>query len=81
MRALDKSPLAGFTWTSHTLRKGAASAANCIGAPLPVIKYMGDWARKSSVTEGKHIDPAMTPSHAAWQFVGRLTLFAQPHKD
>jgi hypothetical protein len=26
---------AGFKWTSHNLRKGAASAASCIGAPLP----------------------------------------------
>jgi hypothetical protein len=43
----------GFKWTSHSLRKGAASAASCIGAPLPVIKCMGGRAKNSSVTEGK----------------------------
>jgi hypothetical protein len=63
----------GFKWTSHCLRKGAASAARCIGAPLPVIKYMGGWAKNSSVTEGKYIDPNMTPTHAALQFFGWLT--------
>jgi hypothetical protein len=30
--------------------------------PLPVIKYMGGWAKNISVTEGKYIDPTMTPS-------------------
>jgi hypothetical protein len=64
---------AGFKWTSHSLRKGAASASSCIGAPLPVIKYMGGWAKNSSVTEGKCIDPTMTPTHAAWWFFGWLT--------
>jgi hypothetical protein len=62
----------GFKWTSHGLRKGAASAASCIGAPLPVIKYMGAWAKNSSVTEGKYIDPTMTPTPAAWRFFGWL---------
>jgi hypothetical protein len=38
---VNTSAPAGFKWTSHSLRKGAASAATCIGAPLPVIKYMG----------------------------------------
>jgi hypothetical protein len=63
----------GFKWTSHSLRKGAASAASSIGAPLPVIKYMGGWAKNSSVTEGKYIDPTMTPTHVAWRFFGWLT--------
>jgi hypothetical protein len=63
----------GFKWTSHSLRKGAASAASCIGAPLPVIKYMGGWAKNSSLTEGKYIDPTMTPTPAAWRFFGWLT--------
>jgi hypothetical protein len=38
---VNTSAPAGFKWTSRSLRKGAASAASCIGAPLPVIKYMG----------------------------------------
>jgi hypothetical protein len=39
--AVNASAPAGFKWKSHSLRKGAASVASCIGAPLPVIKYMG----------------------------------------
>jgi hypothetical protein len=71
--AVNTSAPAGFKWTSHSLRKGAASAASCIGAPLPEIKYMGGWAKNSSVTEGKYIDPTMTPTHVAWRFFGWLT--------
>jgi hypothetical protein len=41
LRTITTSAPAGFKWTSHSLRKGAASATSCIGAPLPVIKYMG----------------------------------------
>jgi hypothetical protein len=70
---VSSSAPAGFKWTSHSLRKGAASAANYIGAPLPVIKYMGGWAKNSYVTEGKYIDPTMTPTPIAWRFFGWLT--------
>jgi hypothetical protein len=72
LRTVNTFAPTGFKWTSHSLRKGAASAARCIGAPLPVIKYMGGWAKSSSVTEGKYIDPTMTPTLAAWRFVGWL---------
>jgi hypothetical protein len=72
LRTVNTSAPSGFKWTSHSLRKGAASAACCIGAPLPVIKYMGGWAKNSSVTEGKYIDPTMTPTHVAWRFFGWL---------
>jgi hypothetical protein len=73
LQTVNTSAPAGFKWTSHSLRKGAASAANCIGAPLPVIKYLGGWAKNSSVTEGNNIDPTMTPTPAAWRFFGWLT--------
>jgi hypothetical protein len=56
-----------------------ASAAMCIGAPLPVIKYIGGWAKNNSVTEGKYIDPTMTPIPAAWGFFGWLTPFHPQH--
>jgi hypothetical protein len=36
---IGASPPTQFKWTSHSLRKGAASAAACIGAPL--IRYIG----------------------------------------
>jgi hypothetical protein len=70
LRTINTTAPAGFKWTSLIFRKGADSAASCIGAPLPVIKYMGGWAKNSSVTEGKYIDPTMTPSPAAWRFFG-----------
>jgi hypothetical protein len=72
LRTVNTSAPAGFKWTSHNLRKGDASAASCIGAPLPVIKYMGGRAKNSSVTEGKYIDPTMTPTPLAWRFFGWL---------
>jgi hypothetical protein len=37
--AIIAAPPKGFKWTSHNLRKGAASAARCIGAPLHVVKF------------------------------------------
>jgi hypothetical protein len=64
LRTIDTSAPAGCKWTS---RKGVASAASRIGVPLPVIKYM---AKNNSVTEGKYIDPTMTPTLAAWRFFG-----------
>eukprot|EP00873_Tetraselmis_striata_P001381 jgi/Tetstr1/421645/TSEL_012585.t1 len=38
---VNAAPPAGTSWTSHSLRKGAASAANAIGAPLSHIRYQG----------------------------------------
>jgi hypothetical protein len=73
LRTVNMSAPAGFKWTSHSLRKGAASAASYIGAPLPVIKYMGGWAKNSSVTEGRYTDLTMTPTLVAWRFFGWLT--------
>jgi hypothetical protein len=70
--AIGATPSKGFKWTSHNLRKGAAAVARCIGTPLHVVKYMGGWAKNNSVTEGKHIDPTMTPSPVAWQYFGWL---------
>jgi hypothetical protein len=39
--AIGASPPALFKWTSHSLRKGAASTTACIGAPLTKIRYIG----------------------------------------
>jgi hypothetical protein len=74
LRAINTSAPACFKWSSQSLRKGAASAASCIGAPLPVIKYIGN-----SVTEGKYIDPTMTPSPTARRFFGWLAPSAPQH--
>jgi len=61
----------GFTYTSHSLRSGAASAASAIGVPLPQIKFYGGWARNSSVVND-YIDPTFTPSEEARFFFGWL---------
>ena len=65
-------PPAGFAWTSHSLRKGAASAAYAIGARLTDIRYAGGWSTNSTVLEAKYIDFTMRPSPAAWIFFGYL---------
>jgi len=58
-------PHDSFTWTSHNLRKGDASAANAIGTRLTDIHYVGGWPTNSSVREAKYIDFAMLPTSAA----------------
>ncbi len=65
-------PPEGFAWTSHSLRKGAASDAHAIGARLTDIRYAGGWPTNSTVLEAKYIDFAMQPSPAAWIFSGCL---------
>eukprot|EP00873_Tetraselmis_striata_P010120 jgi/Tetstr1/430384/TSEL_020194.t1 len=46
---LHEAPPAGFAWTSHSLRKGATTAAYVIGVTMQKIKYFGGWAMESSV--------------------------------
>jgi hypothetical protein len=70
--AADCLPPEGFSWTSHSLRKGAASAAHAIGARLTDIRFAGGWATTSNVLEAKYIDFTMQPSPAAWLFFGYL---------
>ena len=71
-KAVDCHPPEGFSWTSHSLRKGAASAANAIGARLTDIRYAGGWSTNSTVLEAKYIDFAMLPTPAARLFFGYL---------
>jgi hypothetical protein len=71
-QAVRRSPPEGFAWTSHSLRKGSASAANAIGARLTDIRFMGGWSTNSSVLEAKYIDFAMQPTPAARLFFGYL---------
>jgi hypothetical protein len=65
-------PPEGFRWTSHSLQKGTASAANAIGARLTNIRYQGGWPTNSKVLEAKYIDFTMQPSAAARLFFGYL---------
>jgi hypothetical protein len=70
--AAKRLPPEGFAWTSHSLRKGAASAAHAIGARLTDIRYAGGWSTNSTVLEAKYIDFTMQPTPAAWIFFGFL---------
>jgi predicted alpha/beta hydrolase family esterase len=42
-------PFEGFRWTSHSLRKGAATTAYIVGVTLQKIKYFSGWLAKSNV--------------------------------
>eukprot|EP00873_Tetraselmis_striata_P015485 jgi/Tetstr1/435749/TSEL_024644.t1 len=68
---VNAAPPAGTSLTSHSLRKGAASAANAIGAPLSHIRYQGGWATNSDVVLD-YIDPNVLPSPGAWFFFGHI---------
>ena len=63
-------PPPGFCWTSHSLRKGAASAAYAIMVRLNGIRYARGWSTKSTVLEFKYVDFTMRPTKAALMFLG-----------
>jgi hypothetical protein len=54
--ALQERPSYGLRWTSHSLRKGVATAAYNIGVTLQKIKHFGGWSTESSVVLD-YIDP------------------------
>lgn len=66
------TPPPGFSWSSHSLRKGAATAAFAQGVSLLRIKYYGGWASGSVVVERDYIDPTVTPSPGSAYFFGFL---------
>ena len=66
---LNFSPPKGFKWTSHSLRKGAASAASALLVPLNTICFIGGWSIKSSVVHD-YIDPTVAPTPAGRVFFG-----------
>jgi len=70
--AVHEQPPDGFAWTSHSLRKGAATAAYSIGTPMQKIKFFGGWARESDVVLD-YIDPTVLPCPGAWQLFGWMT--------
>lgn len=68
---LGRAPPPGFSWSSHSLRKGAASAANAIGVALHVICYHGGWSSKSGVVHD-YIDHTVGANAAAAAFFSWL---------
>lgn len=66
------SPPSGHTWTGHSMRKGAASAASAVGVPHPKICYYGGWAVASNVMAKHYIDPTCPVTPAASFFFSWL---------
>jgi hypothetical protein len=77
--AAHHQPPTGFSGTSHSLRKGAASAANAIGARFTDFRNAGGWSTNSTVLESKYIDFTMQPSEEVLLFFGFL-LKSAPHE-
>ena len=65
-----RSP-AGETWSGHSLRIGAASAADAAGVSLRRICWMGGWSSQSSAVKD-YIDPTCPDSAAGRRFFGWL---------
>ena len=59
-------------WTPHNLRKGVASDAYAIKAPLTNIRYAWGWSTNSTVLESWYIDFTMRPKQAALLFFDYL---------
>jgi len=66
------SPPPCFCRTSHSLRKGAASAAYGIKAPLTDVRYAGDWSTNSTNLESKYVDFTLRPTMTALLLFGYL---------
>ena len=66
---LGATPPQGETWSGHSLRKGAASAANAIGVSLAKICHVGGWSVKAS-TVHDYIDPTCPSSDAGRRYFG-----------
>jgi hypothetical protein len=68
--AIREPPL--FSWTSRSLRKGAATAAYNVGVTLQKIKYFGGWSMGSSVVLD-YIDPTVLARRSERFVFGWLT--------
>ena len=62
---------AGEAWSGHSLRIGAASAADAEGVSLRRICWMGGWTAQSSAVKD-YIDPTCPDSPAARRYFGWL---------
>ena len=68
---LGCAPPLGQTWTSHSLRKGAASAANALNVSLVRICFHGGWVAHGGAVHD-YIDPSVMPDAAAAAFFSWL---------
>lgn len=68
---------AGESWSSHSLRIGAATAAYVIGLPVERIRQLGGWAPESKAV-WRYIRPGVAPCDAAIAFFGHLRVPTVP---
>ena len=68
--AVGALPPPSFSWTSHSLRTGAASAAVACGVPLQTVKWYGDWARDSSDVVHDNVGASFLPDDPARYWFG-----------
>ena len=64
-------PPRGEMWSGHSLRKGAASAADAIGVSIARICHVGGWSSRS-MTVRDYIDPTCPASAAGRRYFGWL---------
>ena len=69
LSTLGISAPAGFSYTGHSTRSGAATESNALGVSLTTICFWGDWSSKSHTVQD-YIDPSCPPSPEARVFFG-----------
>lgn len=74
LAVLKVTPPEGYTYSSHSLRSGAASAAFAIGADIIRICYCGGWAQGSQAVFS-YVDLSWQSSVDAEFFFGHLRHF------
>ena len=75
--AVSAAPPDGWEWSSHSLRSGAATAANAQGVPISTIEHYGGWVPGSTTLRQVYIHPGVLPSRGSqfffqWAVAGRI---------
>jgi len=71
LQKMQESAPPGFSYSFHSLRKGGATGAYSVGAPLQSIAEHGGWAASGSAE--RYISTTCPPSQAAADFFGYLS--------
>ncbi len=69
---LTISPPPQVSWSSHSLRIGAASEAAAINIPLYRIRIWGDWSPSSKTFEVTYLDARFLATQERYYFFGHL---------
>jgi hypothetical protein len=69
---LSISPPPRVSWSSHSLRIGAASEAAAIHIPLYRIRIWGDWSPSSKTFELTYLDAIFIATQKSFYFFGHL---------